>query len=159
VGDLVPDAAHCMTLFNPIILPQQTAGLAGICSALQHGPDPAFTFCESLDTGLSGAFNGELRGSCHGWAGHDCGTIPDIINERSTCSTVQFRTLFGNMQLLGCIKVPNPPQALIMDDVTTPDVVETFVRVKDLEIGLVIDRDLNGQSTEVAALRNCFDNA
>jgi hypothetical protein len=150
-GDIFPDNCDVLSLFPKA---------RGICEAVKG------TDCESLSF-LVGKF--KAQGACHGWKGDDCSTLVqqplDINgNEQQACEETPFFNLAGNMPFLVCGKVNNPPAIEIMDDfdvlqnmpVDTDGIVETILRLNDLEMGLLVDRDIDGLSAEVAALPSCF---
>jgi hypothetical protein len=146
VGDLLP--ADCGVLLLPEVI--------GFCQGLK-GDD-----CEALALP-------KAQGACHGTAGDNCETIPVGIlpavaeNEREACRNNPYRNIFAPMPLLFCGRADVPPLLLIQDDVdpdgnpvSTPNAVETHLRLNDLEVGVVIDRGSDGIDGELNALPNCF---
>ncbi len=145
-GDLLP--ANC----GGLLLPKAV----GFCQGVK-GDD-----CEDL-------FLPVAQGACHGTKGDNCEEIPvsalptPAENERQACRDTQFRNIFASMPLLFCGRADVPPLVLVKDDfdpdgnpVNTPNQVETHLRLNDLVVGVVLDRDSNGISGELNALPPCF---
>jgi hypothetical protein len=146
VGDLLP--ADCGVL----LLPEAIGSCQGV-----KGDD-----CEALALP-------KAQGACHGTAGDNCETIPVGIlpaaaeNEREACRNHPYRNIFAPMPLLFCGRADVPPLLLIRDDVdpdgnpvSTPNAVETNLRLNDLLVGVVLDRGSDGIDGELNALPNCF---
>jgi len=155
-GDILP--ADCdNALFD--VIPR----FKGLCHAAKGGP--GFD-CETLNPLL---FKFKVQGACHGWKGDECSSLPvqpldTMMNEREFCNSTPFYNLFANMPFLVCAKLNNPPAIQIMDDVdfltnmpvNTPEIVETVVRLNDLQMSMLIDRNLDAMGGEASALPGCF---
>ena len=124
--------------------------------------------CDSLDGALASGFCHAVRGSdcdalaadtltktaikrgvCHGASGHTCATINagsgslgDL--ERTTCTNTPATNLAAADTVLFCARQDNPPRFLLQDSAVTPDQVETALRLDDLSVSIVVDRDGSG---------------
>ncbi|MEK6677476.1 MAG: putative metal-binding motif-containing protein [Planctomycetota bacterium] len=116
--------------------------------------------CESI-VGSNPNVTAALQGQCHGFKGEDCATIPVVVGgglgiiERGTCSRVQQLNLTTATPLLICAQQEVPPRLLITDNAATPP-VETALRMNDLSVAMVADRDNNGLDGDLLTLRGCF---
>ena len=98
------------------------------------------------------------KGSCAAFKGQDCNALP--LGERIVCNVTATKlediNINASQQLLFCTKQEIPPRLLIQDEPTTEE-VETTIRVNDLSVGLVVDRDGNGQlDGDLASTHNCL---
>ncbi|MDW7772830.1 MAG: putative metal-binding motif-containing protein [Desulfobulbaceae bacterium] len=147
VGDLLP--ADCLDI--PAILPK----VRGICEGMKRGD------CEAL-TQIN------AQGACHGTVGDNCETIPVSSFpelEKQTCRDTPNRNIFYDDPLMFCARADVPPYVLIQDNVdidgnpvSTEGIVETYLRLNDLLVGIIVDRD-NDQAIsggELNALPGCF---
>jgi hypothetical protein len=125
-GDVLPDDCGVGVMAPPEAV--------GFCEGVK------LTDCESLALPTS-------QGVCHGAQGGDCETIPvDSFApvaeiEREACRNTPFLNITASMSLLFCGRADVPPALLIEDDVSTPNEVETHLRLNDLLVTLVLDRD------------------
>ncbi|MEK6676828.1 MAG: hypothetical protein AABZ47_14385, partial [Planctomycetota bacterium] len=116
--------------------------------------------CETIMGGTDNETAAQ-QGRCHAFKGADCAMIPVQVGmglgilERTTCTVVKALNLRENTTVLVCAQQEVPPQLLITDDINTAP-VETSVRLNDLSIAMVADRDNNGLEGELLALRGCF---
>ncbi len=148
IGDLLP--ADCNTINTPNDL--LTAALRGYCFGIRG------TDCETL-VGPSDLLTNTGQGACHGIKGDNCSTIPVTgfgIVERTACNVSPHPNLQASTGLMFCVKTEIPPRLLITDNDAT-DPVETTLRLDDLSIALVIDRQTPGLDGGVLeTVPNCF---
>lgn len=117
--------------------------------------------CESV-TGDTPRQAAAGQGRCHAFKGADCATIPtsaviqDRIAEIATCNVVRNLNLTVSTPLLVCAQQEVPPRILIQDNAATTMAVESVLRLNDLSVAIVADRDNNGLEGDLLALRNCF---
>ena len=158
IGDLLP--ADCETLAGTN--PGATAFLQGVCHAIR-GND-----CEALPgatSPLTTADQAKEQGTCHGVKNANCLTIPLTIGgglggaEILACTGAQLLHLniglTASQPLLFCVKTEIPPRLFIQDVGATP-AVETKLRVNDLVVAMVVDRNANGLDGTLASTPNCF---
>ncbi len=74
--------------------------------------------------------------------------------EREACEASPPLGFEADDRLLFCTRADIPPRLLIQDQVSDP--VETAIRLNDLSVALVVDRDANGLDGELAATPGCF---
>lgn len=116
--------------------------------------------CETI-VGMSDNETAAQQGRCHGFKGADCSTIPVVMGmglgiiERATCNLVRGLNLRENTPLLVCAQQEVPPRLLIDDDTNT-FAVESTVRLNDLSVAIIADRDADGMTGDLLGLRNCF---
>jgi hypothetical protein len=154
IGDLLP--ADCETVTGATAA--ATAFLQGICHALR-GDD-----CES-PAPASDLLTAAEQGTCHGVKGDDCAHIPVTLGEGravaeiGACVGAQLLHLniglSASQPLLFCVKTEIPPRLFIQDVAATP-AVETALRLNDLVVAMVVDRNGNGLDGTLAATPNCF---
>ncbi|TGD76081.1 hypothetical protein E4634_00585 [Mangrovimicrobium sediminis] len=124
------------------------AAASGMCHAIRG------TDCETLaGDGITGT--AIKQGVCHGASGDTCSGIAGSDLERNTCSGTPPTTLAAYNQVLFCSRQDNPPRFLIQDDAGTPATVETAVRLSDLSVAIVVDRDNDGFA-ELNDTPDCF---
>lgn len=119
--------------------------------------------CEALNVAGKPLITAVLQGTCHGWKGDDCSTIPadNPLIEKGACnnakSKLQSLNISSTTPLLLCVKQDNPPNFLIMDDGST-DPVETVLRLNDLSVAVLLDRGSAGfDGTQLSSIPKCFD--
>lgn len=87
------------------------------------------------------------QGACVGLRGGDCTSLPPGLAE-DTCNSIKALSaamdIDANTLLLLHGRVDVSPKLLIIDDGGTPNVVETALRLSQLSVGLVADRDGDG---------------
>lgn len=125
VGDFLP--ADCATLEVP--------PLSGYCHGLK-GAD-----CGALDAG-DPVSTASQRGSCRAARGESCNAIADPF-ERLACQQAPDLDLSADTSLLACSRLDVPPRMLLHDDDASAE-IETSVRLNDLSVALVADRDEDG---------------
>jgi hypothetical protein len=114
--------------------------------------------CETL-TGETAVATAVIVGACHGAKGDDCSLLP--IAKRVACNQTQMqlanRNISGSTPLLFCARTDIPPRLLIQDNASTQAKVETTLRLNDLLVGVVLDRDGNSVlGGELNATPKCF---
>jgi len=156
VDDLLPD--DCETLAatpKPDETPDDTAKRTAIFQGVCHGIRRHD--CETL-TGATDPLTGRKQGACHGTRHDDCANIPTsgFNGEVSTCAFTPYFNIFFDMPLLFCPRVDIPPR-LFLQDVTSTDAIESKVRLNDLFVTFVLDRDGSGTAGgDVGSLSGCF---
>jgi hypothetical protein len=157
VGDLLPPDCSALTFALPIPL--------GICEGMKVGSN-----CEDISLVLN---QGVAQGTCWGTQGANCETIPTLDPnvfpvlaeaEKQACRDAVYYNVFSDDPILFCGRADVPPAVLINDDfdvltgspVSTADKIETTLRMNDLLVGVVIDRDGGGIGGELNALSSCF---
>ncbi len=145
VGDLLP--LDCATLSvgecsndSTISCKQNSDCGAGVCQE------------NALKTAVA-------KGACYGFLGANCATLP--LGQRLVCVATRDKLEAVNINatqpLLFCNRQDIPPRLLISDDWSTTTEVETTVRLNDLSVALIVDRDANGQlDEELSATHRCF---
>jgi hypothetical protein len=144
IGDLLP--ASCDNIF------------VGECTN-----DPSISCQTNEDCGVGACVEKVLKtniakGACHAFKGNDCDALP--LSQRLVCQSTEAKldqiNISADQPLLFCARQDIPPRLLIQDNRNT-DFVETFVRLNDLSVALVVDRDGNGQlSGELSSTYKCF---
>ncbi len=154
--------------------PELTAIEQGACHAAQG------TACAGLPGPLAQA--GREKGTCAGVSGTQCSLLPlgqkvacapakiiadaaDAIfdfEERKACEVTPARNInIGAADpLLFCTMTDMPPRLLIQDDASTTQVVETGIRLNDLSVAMLVDRNattLPGLDGALSATPGCFD--
>lgn len=143
LGDLLP--VDCETLS------------VGVCS------DDDTVSCKT-DTDCSGTCQQNVlktaiaKGACYGFKGADCNTLP--LGQRVVCNATKTKladiNINASQSLLFCVREDIPPRLLIQDNISTPD-VETSVRLNDLSVALVLDRNGDGQlDGELPSTHSCL---
>ncbi|UCF66584.1 MAG: hypothetical protein JSV80_12430 [Acidobacteriota bacterium] len=129
---------------------------SGICVGIQGGD------CEALATPVD-------QGTCHGVQGDDCRKIPispfDFVGaEKASSRNTPLRNISADMPLLYCARTDVPPSFWIRDDVdlqgnpiTTPNRVESHIRLNDLGIAVVVDRQSDGIDGALPAASDCTE--
>ncbi|HXU10939.1 MAG TPA: putative metal-binding motif-containing protein [Candidatus Binatia bacterium] len=158
IGNLLP--TNCEDLAGSTT--GATAFLQGACHAIR-GHD-----CEALPGAVSPLTTGDQateQGTCWGVKGQNCLTIPITVGgglgatEVLACTTAQLLHLniglSESQPLLFCIKTEIPPRLFIQDVPATP-AVETKLRVNDLVVAMVVDRNHNGLDGTLESTPNCF---
>ncbi|OGP84737.1 MAG: hypothetical protein A2Y95_03705 [Deltaproteobacteria bacterium RBG_13_65_10] len=113
--------------------------------------------CDTL-TADTPAATAVLIGGCHGAKGDDCTVLP--LGQRLACAATKQGlgniNISGSTKILFCGRTDVPPRLLLQDNpVTAP--VESFLRINDLLVGAVLDRDGNDAiNGELNAVPKCF---
>jgi hypothetical protein len=135
------------------------------CAALSAGQcsDDATVSCSKAGDCLGTCNENALKtavakGACYAFQGADCNSLP--LGQKLAClATAQKLADFNinaSQPLLFCARQDVPPRLLIHDEATTPD-IETTVRLNDMSVALVVDRDGDGQlAGELSAAHKCF---
>jgi hypothetical protein len=140
--------------------------LPGSCddiSVRECSNDPSISCQTSADCG-GGACNEKAlktniaKGACHAFKGDNCDALP--LAQKLVCKATETKleqvNISADQPLLFCARQDIPPRLLIQDDSGTA-FVETVLRLNDLSVALVVDRDGNGQlSGELSSTHKCF---
>jgi hypothetical protein len=156
--------ADCSTLTAGT--PADAAVKQGACHG-QKGAD-----CSAL----AGPQANSKRGTCAAVEGVACGDVPILQRSQCTASRIQVNivegllkaaeqkgckltpslSITGNQPLLFCARQDLPPRFLIRDEPSTSD-VEVGLRLNDLSLAIVVDRDQNQQlDGQLSAVAPCF---
>jgi hypothetical protein len=156
----------CQTLSNTT--DELTAVEQGACSGATAAN------CQTL-TGVLGSLALE-KATCEGVKGVSaCNTLPFgqplecsttlvikaaisslfSIAEQKACNASPNLNIHAADQLLFCTRADVPPRLLIQDNTSTSP-VETALRLNDLSVAMVVDRDNDGLDGELAATPGCF---
>lgn len=124
----------------------------GVCVAMTGGN------CEALSLATD-------QGVCHGARGDNCSTIPtnplnlptgNVLDpEKDACNDTPDMNLSAEMPVLYCPQSDVAPTLWIKDDIATDSQVESYVRLNDLLVGIVIDRRTEGFSGDISILQDC----
>ncbi len=164
LGSLFP--ADCATLANPTSSEIANAAVVGTClgvKAAALSEADATALCESFadPTNLVRRVG---QGVCHGIRGANCGTIPldgmflQIV-ESEVCEATPPLNVKATDPILYCSRSDVPPRIFISDDGTTTDAVEAMMRLNDLLVGILVDRDADGfDGGELNTLETCPTN-
>ena len=83
--------------------------------------------CEAIDVPGNSTLTNVLQGTCHGFKGDNCSTIPTTglgLVEKGACNNAQDKLQTLNIStstpLLLCVKQDNPPNFLIQDSSPVP---------------------------------------
>jgi hypothetical protein len=147
VGDLLPASCEDISV--------------GECSN-----DASISCNEDADCGGGGTCEesavktGVARGTCHAFTEVDCDTLPLWPPlQRATCNATRDNldqiNISGNTPLLFCALQDIPPRLLITDDNGTPE-IETVLRLNDLSVAMLVDRNANGLDSELSSTPNCM---
>ena len=128
VGDLFP--ADCETLTGATTA--ATSAAQGTCHGIRQAD------CDSL-IGVNLANTALERGVCHAARGTNCSTISNAA-VRTVCEQSPQLNITANDTILTCTQQAIPPKLLIKDDGAT-EAVETAVRLNDMSVVMVVDRD------------------
>lgn len=162
VGDLIP--ADCETLTVPPSNPADTTSVnqAALATAFERGVCHGIrqNDCETLVQGTA-ALTATEQGACHGFKGDNCATIPvntgggQALIERAACNGTPALNFNAGNPLLFCAREDIPPRLLIQDNIATP-AVETALRLNDLSVAMIIDRNANGLDGSLSTTPNCL---
>ena len=145
VGDLLPE--NCNDLF------------VGECSndesiSCKADADCGGGICEknTLKTVVA-------KGACKAFKGVNCNALP--LGQKLVCKSTKDKldqiNISAGQPLLFCARQDIPPRLLIQDDVATTEEVETSLRLNDMSVELVVDRDGDGElDGELASTHKCF---
>jgi hypothetical protein len=151
-----------------------TAMEQGACHAALGTP------CQTLPASL--LTGGREKGTCEAVSGSQCSLLPltqrlsclpakviaeaaDALldfEERKACEVTPARNvnIAAVDPLLFCTTTDMPPRLLIQDDFSTPEVVETGIRLNDLSVAMLVDRNAAtspGLDGALPATPGCFD--
>jgi hypothetical protein len=124
--------------------------------------------CEALGMEDKPLVTALWQGTCHGYTGDDCNSVPVPADqpliaqaEKNACNNAQDKLSTLNISeappLFLCVKQDNPPSFLIKDDSATAP-VETVLRLNDLSVAIVLDRNINGfDGTQLTSIPKCLD--
>jgi hypothetical protein len=150
IGDVLPD---CETI--DLVLPLATALARGACHGIRG------TDCETISYG-NDTYTASVQGICHSYQNHDCNTLelPEAnalaLIEKAACTNGPKPNLHADQHLLFCAGAGIPPRMLFEDNWATP-AVEAALRLNDLSVGLVVDRDGSaGQAGPLSGVEGCF---
>lgn len=98
------------------------------------------------------------KGACYGFKGVDCTTLP--LAQRVVCTATKTKlaeiNINAGQSLMFCARQDIPPRLLINDNNATSD-VETTVRLNDLSVALVVDRNGDSQlNGELSSTHSCL---
>jgi hypothetical protein len=151
VADLLP--ADCESLVGETEAATQL--LQATCHAVK-GDD-----CEAL-AGSGPLATAVKQGICHGVQGNNCATIPVSATtllantERNTCDATPPLNIHGSQNVLLCTKQDIPPRVLLLGGGGNSP-VQSALRLNDLSVGLVIDRNNDGfDHADIADTPPCF---
>jgi hypothetical protein len=152
VGDILPD---CDTLTGET--EGGTAVARGACYGVRGINCETLAFADPLHTATA-------QGICHAYQGNNCNEIPlgpgllASATEKAVCNNTPSPNLHASQPLLFCARQDVPPRMLLTDNPATSP-VEASLRLNDLGVAMVVDR--NGNSTldgVLADLPTCFAN-
>jgi hypothetical protein len=151
VGDLFP--ADCDTVTSDAGDP--AAALAqGICHGIRQND------CESLG-GASNVLRAIKQGACHGVKGDNCNTIPlpggplAAATEKSTCTATPRLGLEAGQAILICTRQDIPPR-MVFPNAGSPTQVAASLRLNDLSVAMVVDRQGDDLDDALESLPECF---
>ncbi len=158
IGNLLPADCETLTILNEDGTTNwvSTAVTQGICHAIR-GDD-----CESL-TNADLVLQGTEQGACHGIKGDNCDTIPvqgilGTVAERQLCKNTPVLNLSASQNLLFCAKQSIPPQFGIDENTAAApkSTLDTSLLLNDMSVAIVVDRDADSTSADIAAIPSCF---
>jgi hypothetical protein len=133
IGDLLPD---CDTL--TLDTPAATAAARGMCYGVRGNDCEAFSFTNAVLTATG-------QGICHGVKGDTCSSIPTTFGtalvEQGACNVTPNFNLHATQPLLFCTQEDIPPRMLFAGDNSLTSSVPASLRLNDLSVALVVDRD------------------
>jgi hypothetical protein len=138
VGDLFP--ADCETLTGAT--DAATAAAQGTCHGIRQAD------CDTL-VGVNLANTALERGVCHAARGTNCATIGNTA-VRSVCESSPQLDITASDTILTCTQQAIPPKLLIKDDGATQP-VETAVRLNDMSVVMIVDRDGDAATDDLTA--------
>jgi hypothetical protein len=102
------------------------------------------------------------QGVCHAFKGDDCNAITlaagplAAATEKGICTNTPNPNLHADQALLFCARADVPPRMLLEDNTST-STVEGALRVNDLTVAMVVDRDGNSMlNGKLADAPSCF---
>ncbi len=144
LGDLLP--ASC----DDIVVGECSNDSSISCKT---GSDCSGGFCQEnlLKTGIA-------KGACQAFKGQDCNVLP--LAQRLVCKATETKlnaiNISANQPLLFCMRQDIPPRLLIQDNDAT-SFVETVLRLNDMSVALVVDRDGDGQlNGDLSSTHKCL---
>jgi hypothetical protein len=154
IGDLLPD---CDTL--TLETDAATAAARGMCYGVRGN------VCESFSFG-NAALTATGQGICHGAQGATCSQIPTTFGtalvEKAACNVTPDFNLEASQSLLFCTQQDIPPRMLFPGDDTLTSSVPATLRLNDLSVALIVDRDgtpgFPPPSGVLADAQGCFKN-
>lgn len=157
LGDLLPANCDSLTLDTP----GATAAARGACYGVRVGAN-----CEALTmpADANGVLTATAQGVCHAYKGDNCNALPlpatllASITEKTVCANTPNPNLRSDQALLFCARADIPPRMLLEDNSST-SAVEAALRVNDLSVAMVVDRDGSGNIPgPLADVGGCFAN-
>jgi hypothetical protein len=143
IGDLLP--ASC----DDIVV-----GTCSNDSSLSCGSDDDCSGGTCTEAPLKTAL---ARGACHAFKGDDCDALP--LLQKAACNETQSKlndiNISASTPLLFCARQDIPPRLLIVDDAGTSE-IETVLRLNDLSVAMIVDRDENGFEGEQVSTPKCL---
>jgi hypothetical protein len=163
----VKDAAFvgtCLGVFAADL--DDTAG-AALCEAFDSVHNSAcadlgvpYACCTAPLEGTCDLIKNTAQGVCHGVRGANCNQIPlsaPLSPERALCAATRSLHVRASDPVLNCARNDIPPRILLSDVAGTPP-VESFIRLNDLLMGIVIDRNRDGMAdTILPEIPKCLD--
>ena len=151
--DTTTNAADCDSITVDTGKPVQdalaTAGARGLCYGIINAN------CDSinLNPGNPNDLNtATAQGVCHATRGDDCNHLSlaagpvAAFTEKQVCTVTPNQNIHADQKLLFCARQELPPRMLFTDNTATPNAVESTLRMNDLSVVLVLDRN-NGSNT------------
>jgi len=133
IGDLLPDC-DALTLETDAA----TAAARGMCYGVRGTSCESFSFGNALLTATG-------QGICHGAQGDTCSGIPTqfgtALVEIAACNVTPDFNLHASQGLLFCTQEDIPPRMLFPGDNSLTSSVPSSLRLNDLSVALVVDRD------------------
>jgi hypothetical protein len=157
VNDLLPANCDALTGDTPL-----AAALArGAC----YGARVTLN-CESLvmPDDANGVLTASAQGVCHAYRGDNCNALPlqggllAQAAEKFLCNNTPNPNINSTQPVLFCAKADIPPRMLLQDNAST-SAVEATLRVNDLGVAMIVDRNGTGTiEAPLAELPGCFAN-
>ncbi len=99
-----------------------------------------------------------LQGACHGFKGDDCEALP--LGRKLVCRATKDKleqiNISSGDSLLFCVRQDVPPRLLIQDNASTYYDVETVLRLNDLSVAMILDRDGDGLDGQLSSTPKCL---
>jgi hypothetical protein len=155
LADLLPASCDTITLDTPIA----TALARGACYGVRID-----TSCEAIvmPDDPNGVNTASAQGVCHAYRGDNCNTLPlqggllAAAAEKAVCANTPNPNLRSDQALLFCANADVPPRMLLEDNTSTT-AVEAALRVNDLSVAMIVDRDTTGNvDGPIANVASCF---
>ncbi len=155
LGDLLPASCEDINADTPLA----TALARGACYGVQVTSN-----CEAITMPAdpNNVLAASAQGVCHAYKGDNCNALPlfggllSNAAEKTLCSNTPNPNLHSDQPLLFCAKADIPPRMLLEDNVST-SAVEAALRVNDLSVAMIIDKDGTGNiAGPLADVQGCF---